>query len=106
MKQIKNVLVIFSLCFSCHSFATSHFAMSCPNKFIGTVVSVDDVQASSFPKIEVNFQVIQNIKGDVFESKKIQIVKDGPIEFKAGQTYTVETRDSWLCTASVLTSSL
>lgn len=103
---MKKIVITISLLSSLNAVATSQFAFTCPDKFIATVVNVEEVQATSFPKIEVSFQVIQKLKGDSFESKKIQVVKDGPVEFKTGQTYTVETRDNWLCNASVLTSSL
>jgi hypothetical protein len=107
MKQINKLVIGYSisLFISSHSFATSQFAFTCPNKFIATVVNVEEIQSNSFPKVEVSLQVIQKIKGDSFDTKKIQVVKDGPIEFKTGQTYTLETRDNWLCNAAVLTSS-
>jgi molybdenum cofactor biosynthesis enzyme MoaA len=104
MKQMKKLLLglFLNLSFISSISATSQFAFTCPNKFIATVTNVEDLQSVGFAKVEVNFQVIQKIKGDSFESKKIQVVKDGPVDFKTGETYTVETRDNWLCNASVL----
>jgi len=101
MKKMIPLLILFSPL----SIATTRFSLSCPNKFIGTVTNVEDMQSSGFAKVEVNFQVIQKIKGDSFTSKKIQVVKDGPIEFKTGETYTIETRDEWLCDATLLTQN-
>lgn len=103
---MKKVFCLVTFFTTLNALATAQFAFTCPNKFIATVTNVEEVQATAFPKIEVSFQVIQNIKGDSFETKKIQVVKDGPVEFKTGQTYTVETRDSWLCNASTLTTSI
>lgn len=101
----KSALFLTFLILTSTAKANASFAFSCPNKFIATVTNVEDLQNVGFPKVEVNFQVIQSLKGDTFESKKIQVVKDGPIEFKTGQTYTVETRDNWLCNASVLSQN-
>ncbi len=82
--------------------ATSAINLACPDKFIATVTNVEDVEASAaFPKEEVEFQIIQTLKGEKNTSKKIQIVKDGPIKFKSGEIYTVESHNSWLCSATV-----
>lgn len=81
--------------------ATSQVGLACPQKFIATVTNVEDVQAGAFPKVEVDFQVIQTLKGNEISSKKIQIVKDGPVQFKSGEIYTVESRDNWLCSATL-----
>jgi hypothetical protein len=82
--------------------STSTFNLACPEKFIATVTNVEDVQAAStFPKVEVDFQVIQTLKGEKHLSKKIQVVKDGPVKFKSGEIYTVESNDVWLCSATL-----
>jgi hypothetical protein len=107
MKQIlvkKLILPLLMILFSSNAFSTSQFAFTCPDKFIATVTNVEDVYNSGFPKIEVSFQIIQKIKGGDFESKKIQVVKDGPVDFQTGSTYTVEMRDGWLCNAAVLSN--
>jgi len=75
--------------------------VACPQKFIATVTNIEDVQASAFPKVEVDFQIIQTLKGDQIKTKKIQIVKNGPIQFKNGEIYTVESRENWLCSAAL-----
>lgn len=81
--------------------ATTSFNLSCPQKFIATVTNVEDVQTSAtLPKIEVDFQIIQTLKGESVSFKKIQVVKDGPVKFKSGEIYTVEANDIWLCSAS------
>lgn len=85
--------------FSLPLYATTQIGWSCPDKFIGTVINVEDVVNSTFPKVEVSFQVVQTLKGVEAIMKKIQLVKNGPIDFKSGESYTVEMRDSWLCTA-------
>lgn len=82
--------------------ATSAFNLACPEKYIATVTNVEDVESSSaFPKVEVDFQIIQTLKGDKVLSKKIQVVKDGPVKFKSGEIYTLEANDVWLCSATV-----
>ena len=85
--------------------STSTFNHACPEKFIATVTNVEDVENSStpFPKVEVDFQIIQTLKGDKLLSKKIQVVKDGPVKFKSGEIYTVESNDIWLCSATLFT---
>jgi hypothetical protein len=87
--------------FSSPLYSTTQIGWSCPEKFIGTVVNVEDVVASSYPKVEVSFQVIQTLKGTESAMKKIQLVKNGPLNFKSGEIYTVEMRDAWLCTAEI-----
>lgn len=81
--------------------AMSAFNLSCPEKYIATVTNVEDVASSTFPKVEVDFQIIQTLKGEKILSKKMQVVKDGPVQFKSGEIYTLEARDQWLCSAAV-----
>jgi hypothetical protein len=62
----------------------------------------EDIESSStFPKVEVDFQIIQTLKGEKILSKKIQVVKDGPVKFKSGEIYTVESNKIWLCSATL-----
>lgn len=82
--------------------ATTAYNLSCPEKYIATVTNVEDVDSSAaLQKIEVDFQIIQTLKGEEIRSKKIQIVKDGPVKFKSGEIYTLEANNAWLCSATV-----
>jgi hypothetical protein len=82
--------------------ATSALNLACPEKYIATVTNVEDVESSAtLKKVEVDFQIIQTLKGDSVVSKKIQVVKDGPIKFKSGEIYTLEANNVWLCSATV-----
>lgn len=109
MKQTKRLgmvalnfsLLAVTILMPISAFGTSQIGLSCPQKFIATVTNVEDVQTGAFPKVEVDFQVIQTLKGDQISSKKIQIVKNGPIQFKSGEIYTVESRENWLCSATL-----
>lgn len=84
--------------------ATSALNLTCPEKFIATVTNVEEVEVTTaFPKVEVDFQVIQTLKGESQQSKKIRVVKDGPVKFKSGEIYTVESNSNWLCSATVFT---
>ncbi len=83
--------------------AMSALNQSCPEKYIATVTNVEDVASSTFPKVEVDFQIIQTLKGEKILSKKIQVVKDGPVQFKDGEIYTLEANNQWLCSAAVFT---
>jgi hypothetical protein len=83
--------------------AMSALSQSCPEKYIATVTNVEDVASSTFPKVEVDFQIIQTLKGEKILSKKIQVVKDGPVQFKDGEIYTLEANNQWLCSAAVFT---
>jgi hypothetical protein len=85
--------------------AVTSVGYSCPEKFIATVTNVVEVPTDLFPKVEVDFQVIQTIKGDEVASRKIQVVKDGPVQFKSGETYTLELRDNYLCSATPFSKS-
>lgn len=81
--------------------ATSAINLSCPEKYIATVTNVEDVDSSAaLQKVEVDFQIIQTLKGDEIRSKKLQVVKDGPIKFKSGEIYTLEANNIWLCSAT------
>jgi hypothetical protein len=103
MKQIQRLGMVSALVglFSLPLYSTTQIGLSCPEKFIGTVINVEDAVSSAYPKVEVSFQVIQTLKGTEAPFKKIQLVKNGPLEFKNGEIYTVEMRDTWLCTAEV-----
>lgn len=109
MKQMKRLgmvalnfsLVAITILSPLKASSTTQIGAACPQKFIATVTDIEDVEAGEFPKVEVNFQVIQNLKGDQISSKKIQIVKDGPVKFKSGEIYTVESRENWLCSATL-----
>jgi hypothetical protein len=82
--------------------AMSTYGLACPEKYIATVTNVEDVQATTaVPKVEVDFQIIQTLKGESITTKKLQVAKGGPVEFKSGQIYTLEANDSWLCSATV-----
>ena len=85
--------------------AVTQVGYSCPEKFIATVTNVVEVPTNLFPKVEVDFQVIQTLKGEEVTSRKIQVVKDGPVQFKSGETYTLELRDNWLCSATPFSKS-
>ncbi len=106
MKQAKRLWMVGFITglFSLPLYSTSQIGLSCPEKFIGTVISVEDVVAAAYPKEEVSFQVIQTLKGMEMPIRKIQLVKNGPLNFKSGEIYTVEMRDSWLCTALIFAS--
>lgn len=109
MKQIKRIGIIALNFFVLVFFipkdgkSTTQIAGSCPQKFIATVTNIEDVEAGSFPKVEVSFLIIQNLYGDQISSKKIKVVKDGPVQFKNGEIYTVELNENWLCSATLFT---
>ncbi len=106
MKQVKRLgMVVVTLFLPSLSFATTQVGASCPQKFIATVTNIVDVQAVAFPKVEIDFQIIQTLKGEQVSTKKIQILKDGPVQFKSGEVYTVESRENWLCSASLLSKT-
>lgn len=87
-----------------YSLANSQSSLTCPDKYIAKVTSINEVQSSGFQKEEINLEVIQKIKGSAFDTKKLQILKGGIVEFVVGQTYTVQTRENWLCDASSVSS--
>lgn len=106
MKRLGMVVLKFSVILGALQLsaanATSAINLACPDKFIATVTNVEDIEVNSaFPKEEVDFQIIQTLKGDKITNKKIQVVKGGPIKFKSGEIYTVESHDSWLCSATL-----
>ena len=109
MKQMKRLgmvalnfsLIAITVLSPLKASATTQVGAACPQKFIATVTDIEDVESGEFPNVEVNFQVIQNLRGDQISSKKIQIVKDGPVQFKSGEIYTVESRENWLCSATL-----
>lgn len=106
MKQLQRLGMVGFLVglFSSPLYSTTQIGWTCPEKFIGTVINVEDVVAATYPKVEISFQVIQTLKGTESATRKIQLVKNGPVEFKNGEIYTVEMRDAWLCTAEIFAS--
>jgi hypothetical protein len=104
MKQLfrLGMVALSVICITPDVFATSSFNIACPQKFIAAVTNVEDVESqAALQKVEVDFQVIQTLKGEKLISKKIQVVKGGPIEFKSGEIYTVESNEGWLCSAAI-----
>ena len=78
---------------------------ACPEKYIATVTNVFEIHSQALvPKVEVDFQIIKTLKGDKILSKKMQVAKDGPIQFKSGESYTLEVNDVWLCSATVFST--
>ncbi len=106
MKQITRLgkVIIFGLAISMtvqEAQSMSAFNLACPEKYIATVTNVEEVDSKALvPKVEVDFQIIQTLKGDSIISKKMQVAKDGPVQFKSGEIYTVEANDAWLCSAT------
>lgn len=108
MKQITRLgmVITFGLGFTImgvqEAQSMTAFNLSCPEKYIATVTNVEEVDSKALvPKVEVDFQIIQTLKGDSIISKKIQVAKDGPVQFKSGEIYTLEANDVWLCSATV-----
>lgn len=106
MKQITRLgkVIVFGLAVSLtvqEAQSMSAFNLACPEKYIATVTNVEEVDSKALvPKVEVDFQIIQTLKGDSITSKKMQVAKDGPVQFKSGEIYTVEANDVWLCSAT------
>jgi len=100
-----KMLIALTTITTAPAYALTQIGFSCPEKYIATVINVNDVASNQFPKVEVDLQVIQTLKGDNVSTKKFQMVKDGPIQFKTGVVYTVEFNHGWLCTAAPLTNS-
>ena len=91
MKQITRLgmVIIFGLAFSLtvqEARSMSALNLACPQKYIATVTNVEEIDSKALvPKVEVDFQIIQTLKGDSIISKKMQVAKDGPIQFKSGE---------------------
>lgn len=106
MKQVTRLgmVVVFGLAVSLtvqDALSMSSLSLACPEKYIVTVTNVEDVDSKALiPKIEVDFQIIQTLKGSSITSKKMQVAKDGPVQFKSGEIYTLEANDIWLCSAT------
>ena len=106
MKQVLRLgmVMIFGMVMR-DAYSMSALNQACPEKYIASVSTVEDVHSKALvPKVEVDFQIIETLKGDKISSKKMQIAKDGPIQFKRGETYTLEVNDLWLCSATEFTN--
>lgn len=102
MKQIIRLGMVIIVLNVSAALATSTFNVSCPEKYIATVTKIEDIDSSTaFQKVEVDFKIVQTLKGDKITSKKIQVVKDGPVKFKNGEVYALEANDIWLCSATI-----
>ena len=106
MKHVTRLgmVVVFGVAISLtvqDALSMSSLNRACPEKYIATVTNVEEVDSKALiPKVEVDFQIIQTLKGDNITSKKMQVVKDGPVQFKSGEIYTLEANDIWLCSAT------
>ena len=106
MKQLTRLgmIMIFGLNVQ-DAYSMSALNQACPEKYIASVSSVEEVHSKALvPKVEIDFKIIETLKGDKIISKKMQIAKDGPIQFKKGETYTLEANNQWLCSATTFSS--
>ena len=107
MKQMKKlgIMMILGLIMQ-DARSMSALNQACPEKYIATVTDVNEINSHALvPKVEVDFQIIQTLKGEKIISKKMQIAKDGPIQFKNGEIYTLEVNDVWLCSATAFSKN-
>ena len=75
---------------------------ACPEKYIATVTNVNEINSQALvPKVEVEFQVIQTLKGEKIISKKMKVAKDVFNDTATTEIYTLEVNDIWLCSATV-----
>lgn len=81
MKQITRLgkVIVFGLAVSLtvqEAQSMSAFNLACPEKYIATVTNVEEVDSKALvPKVEVDFQIIQTLKGDSITSKKCKSQK-------------------------------
>lgn len=99
MGKIFNFLVTFNLLalpLTLH--ANTVTTSNCPEKYIGTVKKITDTDLYSLiPKIEVEFEITETLKGESVSLKTFKVVKDGPSEFKVGKSYEVNSNAKFLC---------
>lgn len=79
-------------------FATSTLNLACQDRYLASVKQIKNIQTNtSYPKLEIEFDVLKTLKGEQTQSKIIQVIQDGPDKFVVGTTYLLETNDNWLC---------
>jgi hypothetical protein len=89
------------------SMGLSRTGSTCPEKFVGIAkqVTSDEAplssdQTKSKTKIKVEFDVRLKIKGELPNSRTIEVLKYGKYRFTEGENYLVEMRDGYLCSAN------
>lgn len=105
LKRCSVLLLIF---FSTEAMGVTSIKLDCPNKFVGEVAQVEDVQGPlSSPhsrKQKVLLKVSKQIEGTLEKDfQEISILKYGPHEFHKGGSYQVSLKDGFLCSAKKVT---
>ncbi len=104
-KMLTKIAVIVFTFNSNYSHAISNFSYICPDKFNAKVESIKEIESQNFPKVEVVFSVKENLKGQKFSTKTIEVIKDGPVQFKTGEVYTIDSKEKWLCDAKLISKN-
>lgn len=84
--------------------ATVAFNLPCSEKYIAKVSQVlekDNIE--SVKKIEVHFDILEVKKGHGAASVSVEIIKNGPMQFKKDEIYSLELNNGWFCSASLVT---
>lgn len=106
MKNISPFLITLTLlALPISVYANTVTTSNCPEKYVGTVKKVTDTDLySQIPKIEVEFEITETLKGQVLNTKTLKVVKDGPFEFKVGKRYEVDSNGKFLCASHETTT--
>ena len=95
----KLLYVLFLFVFTTRLWAFTSLTHSCPDRFVGTVLSVSELQTPLLNrnKLEVVFQVDQVEKGDVDTVVTLQFIPLADTTLSEGLTYIVSTENGFLC---------
>lgn len=90
-------IFLFIICLNA-VFASGQLTTSCPVKFIGKVIKIQENQApSSFQKLNITFKVEKIIRGDLKDYTTIKVLRDGRHKFRIDQLFNIELRKNLIC---------
>ena len=95
----KLMYVLFLSQLTLPSWALTSLTHTCPERFVGTVLSVSELQAPLLnqKKIEVVFQVDEVEKGNVGNVVTLRFIPISHVNITSGAQYSVTTENGFLC---------
>ncbi len=100
MKPVTLALILLASFFFASSLFASASLKRCPDKFIGKVTEVTDLDHtdSDLAKVEVTFDSESVMSGSVDEHPKFTALKYNQMQFFLGEKYVIEANKNKICT--------
>ncbi|MFN8370991.1 MAG: hypothetical protein U0T83_10265 [Bacteriovoracaceae bacterium] len=100
MKPIPLVLILLASFFFASTLFASVSMKRCPDRFIGKVTEVSDINSvdTDLAKVEVTFASVNIMAGTVEEFPKFTALKYNQMQFLLGEKYMIESNKNKICT--------